>query len=67
MLLMGRPKKPPTETCRLHSDVAKLARIAAAAVGKQLPDYLSDRLRPLVEQDVQEFAQAVKRDSAKKK
>jgi hypothetical protein len=45
--LMPRPTKPPTETVRMASDVARDCRILAAALGVSLPDFLTETLRPI--------------------
>lgn len=52
--LVSRPKKPPTESVRVEKDVAKHARMVAAALDVSLPDYLSNTLRPIVEQQLRE-------------
>lgn len=50
-------KKPATETIRVHSDLARKARIIAAAKGISLPDYIAEVLRPIVDADL---AQTIK-------
>lgn len=52
--VMPRSKKEPTENVRLKQSLAKKARMAAAALGMSLPDYLSDRLEAVIERDVEE-------------
>ena len=50
--MMGRSKKPPTKTVRVHTDVAFLIDVCAAAdgVGRDVPGWLSDLLRPLLQE-----------------
>ena len=42
---MGRPKKPPTQTIRVHADVAELAELLAPIYKQSTPDFVSDHLR----------------------
>jgi hypothetical protein len=51
---MPRQAKPPTETVRIDSDLARKARAIAGSLGMSLPDYLTSRLRPAVEADLPE-------------
>jgi hypothetical protein len=56
---MARPKKQGGSRradmpVRIGIDVLERARIAAAFAGKTLSEYITDRLRPLVEQDIDE-------------
>lgn len=47
-------KKPATETIRIHSDLARKARIIAAAKGISVPDYIAEVLRPIIETELAE-------------
>ncbi len=42
-------KNENTKPVRLHIDVAELAEKLAAIFGESLPDFLSNRLRPLLD------------------
>jgi hypothetical protein len=49
------PRKPtgsknPTRPVRLHADVADLAEKLAPIFGESVPDFLSGRLRPLLQE-----------------
>lgn len=49
---MAKPKKDPTDNVRMAKVLAKHARMVAAAMDISLPDYLTKRLAPLVEEDL---------------
>lgn len=48
---LGKPgsHKPATKPVRLHVDVADLADKLAAVFQESVPDFLSNRLRPILE------------------
>ena len=52
----GTESKKPTKPVRLHVDVADLAEKLAPIFGESVPDFISDRLRPLLEGLRQEAA-----------
>jgi hypothetical protein len=49
---MAKPKKQPTDNVRMAKALARQARMVAAALDESLPDYLTRRLTPLVEEDL---------------
>jgi hypothetical protein len=51
----GRPKKPTGEGAqvRIDPDIASKARYLAALKGEPLSDYLSARLRPIIDREFQ--------------
>lgn len=49
---MAKKKAAPTESIRLDADLVQKARIIAVALKMSLPDYLEDRLRPLIEKEL---------------
>jgi hypothetical protein len=53
----GSESKKPTKPVRLHQDVADLAEKLAPIFGESVPDFLSDRIRPILEGLRQEGAQ----------
>lgn len=54
LLDMARPKKEETETVRIARSVARKARILAAAADLSLPDYLTDRLALVVNDELRQ-------------
>jgi hypothetical protein len=53
--LLELPVASKHTTVKIESQVASDAKIAAEASGKSLAQYLSDALRPIVEQDINEW------------
>jgi hypothetical protein len=58
---VSKPRKPPTESVRLDKDVARDARILAAALDVSMPDLLSQVLRPMIEAKMKEAGVSVSR------
>lgn len=48
---MPREKKPPTETVRLAKDMVRRINRIAAHQDKTVPDYLLEKLLPLIDKD----------------
>lgn len=48
---MPREKKPPTETVRLSKDLVRRINRIAAHLDKSVPDYLLEKLGPLIDKD----------------
>lgn len=57
-----RQKKEETETVRVAKSVARKARMLAAASDQSLPDYLSEKLREVVDR---EWRKVVESESGK--
>jgi hypothetical protein len=53
----GSDPKKPTKPVRIHTDVADLAEKLAPIFGESVPDFISDRLRPILEELRQEAAE----------
>lgn len=60
-------KKPETKPVRLHVDVAELAERLAGAFGKSTPDYLSELLRPMLEQERARAAESLMGEPKKRR
>lgn len=41
LILMGRPKKPPSNVVRIRERVLRKARMVSGAMGETLPDWIS--------------------------
>jgi hypothetical protein len=48
---MPREKKPPTETVRLAKELVRRVNRIAAHQDKTVPDYLLEKLLPLIDKD----------------
>lgn len=67
VLRMPREKKPPTETVRLSKELVRRINRIAAHKDKSVPDYLLERLGPIIEQDESQMLADLKREREKKK
>lgn len=56
-------KKVTTDVVRIDSDLARKAKVVAAARGISTPDYLSGLLRSLIERDIKKEAKNLTNDS----
>jgi hypothetical protein len=63
---MGRKSKPATKPVRLEMDVAELAEKLAPVFGKDVPEYLSGLLRPILQAQAPKAAEILL-DKPKKK
>lgn len=49
--VLDMPRK--TESIRLDAELARRARIIAAAIGVSMPEYLEQKLKPIIDRDFQ--------------
>ena len=64
---MGRKKSVPTKNVRIHEDVYNKATIVAGYEEKDLALYLSEKLRPIVEEALIQHAQRTVAEAGKSK
>ena len=66
LVLMPKPKKPETDTVRLAKTmIRRIARIAAH-LDVSTPDYLADRLAPIIDADEAKMMEELKRERGEK-
>jgi hypothetical protein len=66
MTALDRPKMARNDLAvKMGADVVKMAKHIAIDRGITLAEYLTERIRPLVEQDFEEMAKHLKKPSRK--
>lgn len=63
---MPRPMKPATESIRINKELARKARIVAAALNMSMPDYVTQKLGELVEKESRDVAAGLLKKPEKK-
>jgi hypothetical protein len=63
---MPREKKPPTETVRLAKDLVRRINRVAAHQDKTVPDYLLEKLLPLIDKDEAQMLADLKQERENK-
>jgi len=63
---MPRPMKPATESIRINKELARKARIVAAALNMSMPDYVTQKLGELVEKEARDVAAGLLKKPEKK-
>lgn len=62
VLGMPREKKLPTETVRLAKELVRRINRIAAHKDKSVPDYLLEKLGPIIDQDEAQMLQELKQE-----
>jgi hypothetical protein len=64
---MPREKKPPTETVRLAKELVRRINRIAAHLDKSVPDYLLEKLLPIIDKDESQMMADLKKEREKPK
>lgn len=65
LVRMPKPKKPPTDTVRMPSELKHRVERVAAHRQQTVPEYLAERLGPIVDKDEAQMLDEIGRERKK--